>query len=690
MWLGFLAAIVACALLLYVPGFLFFRGLRFSPVLSLCAAPLASLLCYATLPIAYYAIGIPCNLPTVALPTLAIGLSAYLLARKREQTSAHALSLSAQPPVRIGTRTLDFDACMIAVCLAIGLIVCLYLFVFNLPRLDSFFSRFDNQTHLNLVQAFLDSGKWSTLHTSNYLSSAINATPRLTNTGGFYPAAWHDLVALVCLASATPVTVASNAVITFTCAFTSPLCLYLLMRVLAKEDRGAMVAGALLAAGSCALPWTFVLKGPTWPDMLANMLVAAFVAVVVLFVSTGLARKMPAAFACFGVLSLAALALAHPSALFTAYVFLAAYGAHVIWHATAPTSAKPWPTPRRVAALLCYVLVIAGAWVLFHFTPPLKSILSYHWKENRGLGETIKTLVSFGFGIGRRQLVFTLGAIAGIVCCVRTRRFWLLFAPAFFALCYVACANNWEIVKYWLAAFWYMTPYRFGTRLVLFALPVAAIGLGWLCSTVYALLGAKQREGSRLNRYAVAAIAAVLFVANYAPISFYRPQTDSGYESSFARVHRKIHEIYDDGVEQVYSLEEIEFVNKAKDVIEKGALVINFPHDGSMWAYGVNDINTYYRDSNPNSVGDDAKLIAARLNEFATNQEVHDAVQRTGAQYVLKLDQKVPYDQGVWIPQYYQSHIPAWAGIDAVDDNTPGFTTVLAEGDQMRLYRIDY
>ena len=58
-----------------------------------------------------------------------------------------------------------------------------------------------------------------------------------------------------------------------------------------------------------------------------------------------------------------------------------------------------------------------------------------------------------------------------------------------------------------------------------------------------------------------------------------------------------------------------------------------------------------------------------------------------GAQYVLLLDQGVPYDEGRWLIQTGEDYEMGWEGLANLADDTPGFETILADGD-MRLYKI--
>lgn len=157
---------------------------------------------------------------------------------------------------------------------------------------------------------------------------------------------------------------------------------------------------------------------------------------------------------------------------------------------------------------------------------------------------------------------------------------------------------------------------------------------------------------------------------------------------SFGAMAIRIHEIYDQDVEHVLSTLEVEFVREAYTITGPDALVVNSPNDGSMWAYGVTGMNTYYRSHQQSHQTKESTLITTRLNEYASDADVQDAIRETDAQYVMLLDKDVAYEDGTWIPYYYKKQTALWSGIDNVDDNTPGFETVLAKGDEMRLYRI--
>lgn len=94
---------------------------------------------------------------------------------------------------------------------------------------------------------------------------------------------------------------------------------------------------------------------------------------------------------------------------------------------------------------------------------------------------------------------------------------------------------------------------------------------------------------------------------------------------------------------------------------------------------GAGALQDYGHGETPESVA-----VRTRLAHIAEDDEVARAVRSMGARYVLALD-----ISGVKGDSIEVAYDPAgWEGISSIDDDTPGFSVVLAEGD-MRLYRID-
>ena len=317
MWGQFLCAVFVCAALLYGPGYLFFRGIGCDKTLALTCAPLFAACAYATLPLAYFELGISCSLQTVALPAMMVALLVYGVRRAGGGLQRPCLRVSFLGEMRAAGMKISYDVALPLLYVAVASAVCAWVFVTSLGRADAFFPRFDNQTHLNLIRAFLDSGTWSSLHADVYAASMSGARPVLGD-GGFYPAAWHCVVTLVCLATGVPLTVAINAVVTVVSSAVFPLCIYLFLRALFPGERAVIACGAVACTGFATWPWAFVASGPLYPNQMGLSMVFCVLAVVILFVEGERPPGATISFVVTCVLSLVSLALSHPTAVFTA------------------------------------------------------------------------------------------------------------------------------------------------------------------------------------------------------------------------------------------------------------------------------------------------------------------------------------------------------------------------------------
>lgn len=706
-WTTYWIAVAAMALYLYVPGYVFFRGLRYSPAVSAGCAPLYGAFCCAGLPIAYAMVGIPCTILTILGPACALALAAYVLGRLvlkgREDLCPQPLE-----PVRLGPVKLPFDLLMLTAYVLLGLVVCLVVFHNTLPAPNVVNCQFDNQTHVNTVRSFLDTAQWSTLRKNYYATSAANEQP-YPPASGFYPCGWHALTALGCLLSGADVPTAINASVTALASFVFPTSMYLLMRVFFPGERRVVALGAIATSGFSSWPWVFVIKGPRYPNLLGLTLLVAALAVVMLYVEEGEVFKRWLTFALVSVMSLFVLAVAHPNTVFTAYVILVPYGAHVIWKALAQRHRV-----LAVFALALYLAAVVGFWYFCYQLPIFSSVLSYRWKENVGVLRTFSSLFLLRLSLTHTQVSMCIALALGMVAAVRRRLWWPLFPLAFFALCFVSTRMGWETLKYWLAGMWYQSPDRFAACLSVWAMPLAALGIneyvGWVAGKLSGRTQQPQATGAHFKAVPTAAaqaggLAVAVAVASFLVITYFptiptpivRDGEPFALETAYGYTIKRLNGKVTQSKVQVYDLDEMAFVDKAVQLVPEGALVLNQPNDGTMYAYGANQLKTFYRSCQGDGrQTDTAKTIRLHLNEYATDKDVQKAVEETGARYLIMLDMGVKYpdedhldDFSRWIYQYQSEKAwERWKGINAINDDTPGFEVVLAEGDEMRLYRI--
>ncbi len=690
MWAEFAFALLVATLLLFGPGYPLMRGLGLSRPLALACAPLYCVCMYVGLPMVYYELGVASSIATVLLPTVAVAVCAYAIAWRRGSLANPRFSCSTQAGLKLRGRTIPFDVAMGALYVGLAAIVCLWVFVSALPQANAFSPRYDNQTHLNLIRAFMDSGKWSSLHTGSYLASSPNQSP-LPGMGGFYPAAWHCLVVLTCLITGAQVTVGVNASVAAMATFVFPLAACAFMRSLFQQKRAAIVCGAFVATAFASWPWHFVVTGPLYPNQLSLSLLFGVLAVVVLFVRGEHTRGTIVRFVAFCLVSVIALALSHSSAIFSAYVFLAAFGFDVVLGATRPAttrSADSGQNPRaklvRAALLMGYCAAVVGFWALCLHIPALKAVVTFKKGTSDGLFHVMATVGTLKFGaLSLPQVGMLLACLAGAVAVLKRRSYaWLLLPVAFFAVATVLSFWNDDArIAHYLGGFWYTDSRRLSVNLSLFLMPVAAAGAAMLYE------GARK-EDRRVAWACILALVGILLLV-YVPGVRIPVRGEALSVSQLQAMRDRVESSYGNDEEQVYSAREMDFVRRAMVVIPPNALVVNAAPDGSVWAYGTDGINTLYRSHRVAGQTDEAVTIRKSLNEYATNPKVQEAVRRTGASYVLVLDKGVGYKDGSWVQQFVEGDMKKWAGIMGIDDQTPGFSVELAEGDEMRLYRIE-
>ncbi len=693
-WTSFAIALLVAIVILYVPGWLFCKGIRFNGVMAVACAPVPSIAAYSVLSVLYEKTGISCNALTMFAPVILVSLALFVVSRITRKDDSAILSLPGETSFEIGNKKLPFDACAAVAYMLMAIIVCSVLFIANLDSASGFFCRWDNQVHMNLIRSFVESGVWSSLTTNVYADAPANANPFLAQPS-FYPAAWHDLVALdVCISGAT-YTVAINAVNVALVVTVLPLSMFAFMKALFPEDGLTVAVGAVLTMSFAAFPWDFFIKGPLYPNLLGLIMIPVVAAAFIVFVDGRLLHRKPIALILFGLASFVALALSHPNCVFGLFLVLAPYVGHCIG-SSFDGKEKLSPGTRtglKVLSVGVFAALCVAFWLFCYKLPFLQDTVQYTAGGHKSLLVAIAVFGSISFPKMRPEPLVMIVCIVGLIHCLRSKRFWILFPPVYMAITFIVTIVTTDTIQHILAGFWYCDYHRIGTFLALFLIPVASVGLATVIRH-FALQYDSLSKGKHstavetvesLNTKKMALIVAVFLAITFLPFVPI-PGTDVQARLAFGYLNDKLEGIYSPESSLVYDFEEREFVDEVVDLVGEEELVINMPQDGSVFAYSVNDLNAYYRNCRAGNQTDAGKTIRNGLCNYAEDESVQQAVQDSGAQYLLLLDEGVSYEDGTWMEQYKKPE--DWTGITSITDETPGFTVVLSEGD-MRLYEID-
>lgn len=675
MWFAFLVATIVATMLLYIPGFLLLRGFvsKFDTALSI--APIVSVALIALFAIIYGALGISCTPTSLLVPIGSLALLAFVFARFISKRQSKILR-----PEK------NSRSCLLLYYL-VGLIATTIVFLKNLDGPDSFFQAYDNWMHLGMVRTFLESGNFSSFN-SLYASGELSP---FYSGAGFYPSAWHAFVALVVSLTNVPITLGVNAVNAAIIAFVFTGSVKLLLSELFDNNKIVMLIGAAAAVVTVSFPWDFVAFGPLYPNLLSLSLVP-IACVIFMHLIDGLVfdkiiRKGVCAF--LFIVGCIAIALSQPNGIFTMAVFLAPFLISRAWSFC--SDVKGLDFKRSLFFTLLVAVGIAGIWFVFYVLPPLRNVVQFNWAATTTVTQAIADVITFGMTSRPAQLVVAIFFYYGVLSLwhlPKTR--WILVPVAFSAIAYILTVSSEGFLKHLLSGFWYTDPHRMAALVGLFSVPVLAYGMASMFSLLYAKWSDREKCIYTLDTQRFSSIVGFIIVV-FAIIMYPSFELHGLFyvDTPFGQLTEEIESqnaIYGN---RVLTNEELEFSKKALALVPEDAVVINSPNDGSGFLYALQNAKVLYREFALPPIENEkreSEIIRHGLNKVATDQSVKDAVDSFNAKYLLVLDLGGDGDED---SEYFWSYWPdQWDGIDAVNDETPGFTTLLSEGD-MRLYRID-
>ena len=679
----------AVVLALYLPGYPFFRGMRFSRIASIIAAPLFSGAAYGVLPIVYYRIGISCNVLSTFGVALIVGIACYFISRKVRRREVAIVGMPAPKGVWFdpGKRNdLPLDYALLLLYVACGIIVCTFVFGMNLASADVPYIRYDNQTHLSVTKAFVDSGMWSTLHPNRYLALPVDARALVSGGISFYPSLLYVFSALCAGMTGLSATASFNATLFALCAVVYPAGMFGILRVVFRDNRGAVAIGAIVTMCFAGFPWGIYVRA-LFPNVAGYcVMTPALAAIMLLLEARPLKQALPA-LAATGVLGVITMGIAHPNAVFTAFLVMTAYIAHRAGAYGAATSQSPdRKLTRRIAYTAAVIAVALVLWIIAFNLPFLHSVVSYFGNSIMKPIHPLRKLAFMSFDPFSRQYFQAFICLAGILACIRYRKLWILFPVAWFVAAYFIIRTQNTFITHFIAGFWYTDHVRIAGALCICFVPVATLGLQ-ACVRVLVLV--LKRIVHSLPDIAVVStwvVSILLFAClNFMPnFSMPIPDHDGLRHTGFGSVYSYMEDMYSWSDKHVYAGDEHEFAREVKEIVGD-ALVINYPADGSIFAYPTDDLKVYYRSFKLKHQTSDAQYLRKHLKDYATDKRIQQIVELIDAQYVVEFDHGVSYEDGKWFRQF--KNPGNWQGITKLTDSTPGFEVVLAR-DDLRLYRI--
>lgn len=572
-------------------------------------------------------------LASAATAALAFGLRALWLRRGhdgRPSRERGVLGANGLIPMATSRQRLWPIPVIVAVVIPAAIITYRYIRGFGTP--DSLSQTFDNVYHLNAIRHIASIQNGSSLTLGNLTESST----------GFYPAAMHDLMALVFMFGGASVMEVVNIGTIVIGAIIWPLsCIFLITRIVGNQATAIMAAG-VLSAGFSAFPYLMVAFGVLYPNHAAIALLPVALGLVIEVL--GLARCRPSSF-WPPLIALAlvgpGLVLAHPSA------FVALVG-----FSTPPLLARvllSWRSYRRgretgravsLWAAFSLVYVAAGALVWIFIRPSLAAAPWTPFQSNaRALGEI---LASAPMGTTAAWAMMVLTVIGLYVAARRLGQYWWVIGMYLVGGALYLIVSSWtlgDFRTFWTGV-WYNDSFRLAALLPVVTLPVAVMGAQWLTYRVRAfgdfLVESGRSNPGRLAPFArplAARLPSVTGVA--AAVALVLGLGVAAQGGTLSNVQRRLDTIFETNPNSfLLTTDETAMLEEVAAVVPATDLVVANPRTGGSLVYAISDRRTLA----PHIFGDrtpDEQYLLDHWNEAAYNTKVCPIVRDLNAYWAL-------------------------------------------------------
>ena len=716
MWLEFFQSVVVIIALLYVPGVILLHASGMPKPWALVSAPLISCALFFIEGEIFSALNIPIPLAVMVLVPLLIAVLVngyvYYVAPKHKEDFRNEKPNKSEA-IRAGKQSTSSVPAFICeelpfwmplLYVAVGLLTVGLLFLPTLPSASSFVQGWDIVHHLDVTQAMIESQKYSSIHYDFYSTVETAITPWEPGTSGFYPSGWNIIVALTTQLVSTTVPIAGNALNFVSAAIIFPLSICSLIAKVLPKHRIALISGAFLCLAFFVFPWSLLIYGPIFPNTVAFCVMPSIWWIFMQMTRSKTPKHDLIWLIVIFVLGLITLFILHPSTIFSSIVVL------LPW-----SFARIGESKRRVVLFgkqikpvtLAYVFFIFALviWSVFYYVLIVRGVaLNFWWSAYSSLQDAILHALGMDF-IGQSyaggelvspQPVLSICVLVGAVWTFKHKQArWMVSAFVYLSILCIFIITFDVPLKGYLSGFWYTDPFRIAASCVIMAIPLAALGLATLAEAALETFVSWREKTSQAQTKAqtyvfctvwakpliVGAVIACVVVLNYVvPMPNLKSEEPIPAATAFKQASEKAY-----GDHYILTSEELEFLRRVELTVPAGAVIANLPQDGSLWAYGTNDLHVLWRFPNGYDASERpaSAILRKRLNRIASDPEVLQTARDLNVQYVLILNNVVDYSNAVT-----STYKPGtFRGITQITDTTPGFEVVLEEG-SMRLYKI--
>ncbi|WP_167143708.1 DUF6541 family protein [Canibacter zhoujuaniae] len=461
----------------------------------------------------------------------------------------------------------------------------------NIGDPENFSRSFDNLFHLNAVTHILEGASPSPL---NFSLTSTDGT-----TGSFYPTLWHATVALISQLSGASVAAATNGLTFAVAGIVWPVAILFFVSPILPNGKRYQFATALLAGLFPNFPYHLLSWGILYPSLLGTALIPIALGAVLraLNIYPNRTSNTKIGYLVFAAGAFGASAFAHPSSAIAALIFMLPLLVTALIRSFKYADAR-----EKYAVGALTIAVVSALTVAFVVLRTGDNDRQFNRTPFIALAQFLFNTVLNNNAVA---VPISLLTVSGLLLLILMRKhIWLIVSWAISGALYIVAVSFPDPLRTFITGIWYNDAHRLAAYIPIFAIPLAAITVGWIIGKLSSAADLKPVAGWRESLQPAIAIAVVfglLFSAGKG-----------------ASIYNQLHDIYSTFADPeniaFVSDDELQLLKRLPDELPEDALIAGNPWTGTSFAQAISNRDTLFKHLRFQTTPENVKLA----HEFAT------------------------------------------------------------------------
>lgn len=477
----FLFALLCGVLIIYLPGFLINKALRFDALLSFVMAPVSSCACILILGIILYYIPIQLNGIVLLISAIAIALIVFIISAIRASSkwksaaTVTSTGMLAKIPKSMtmfsmmGLQSKPSNWILMLLYVVVAALVAIFMFSANVENVVSLTSSFAQDETFAIITNMSENSIFSVLifsispETSEIVFSSFNL--------------WQVLLAVVASITGINHVICASAILVIFLVLVLPIGVFGFLGIVFHRNRLVVVVGSALSVSFAPFPWHMVLFPSQIPFVIAFSCVAYVFIAVLGFTIQGSKAQSKLAYMFLLICTVICIIASYASSLFGIVVLCMPYlvSRYFCWVNDFGKFKKP--VLAKIVGVLCAISVCFLVWLIFNSLPfatvqPGSPAPSYENVLHSFVDVAILNLIPTA---GSQILLGLMTVLGAIILIFKKGYRWLLTTWIAAVCMFLVFALLPGSALSYAFGFWYVLPIVLATLICIASIPLAAV-----------------------------------------------------------------------------------------------------------------------------------------------------------------------------------------------------------------------